>query len=111
MIDNTIALALGETVDANPKTKRCIATRLLIYTPGVIKNILPMDGIIGTHGIVDVVLRKQIGDILNPYREKSDTCGWVVTEGNTPDDAEANAAAAMALLRPYFVIEPKEELL
>jgi len=109
VIDNTIALALNETTDAAPKTKRCIATRLLIYTPGIIKNILPMQDIIGTHNIVDVVLRKQVGDTLNPYREKSDTCGWVVAEGNTPDEAENNAETALALLRPYFVIEPKEE--
>ncbi len=109
VIDNTIAQALGEEVDAAPKTKRAIATRLLIYTPGIIRKILPMDHLIGTHGIVDVVLRKQVGDVLNPYREKSDTCGWVIAEGDTPDLAECHAQTALTMLRSCFVIEPKEE--
>ena len=63
-----------------------------------------MDGLIGKHGIVDVVMRKQVGDRLNPYREKSDTCGWVITQGDSPDQAEQNAQAAKELLREYITI-------
>ena len=104
VIDNTIALALGEKVDAAPEYQKCIATRLLIYNPGIITQIKPMDDLLGKNGIVDVVLRKQVGDRLNPYREKSDTCGWVIARGNTPEEAENNAQAAKELLRDYIII-------
>lgn len=104
VIDNTIALALGESVDAAPKYQKCIATRLLIYNPGIITQIRPMDHLKGNNGIVDVVMRKKVGDRLNPYREKSDTCGWVIAQGDTPEQAERNAQAAKELLREYIII-------
>ena len=105
VIDNTIKLALGEKVDAEPKFNKCIATRLLIYKPGVITEIKPMDNIIGTNSIIDVVMRKGVGDTQNEYREKSDTCGWVITTGDTPDEAENNAVNAKKLLEDYIIIK------
>lgn len=105
VIDNTIKLALGQRVDADPKFSKCIATRLLIYKPGVITEIKPMDEIIGTQGIVDVVMRKSVGDVQNEYKEKSDTCGWVITTGDTPDEAEDNAIKAKEILKKYIIIK------
>ncbi len=105
VIDNTIDLALGKEVNAEPKFHKCIATRLLIYKPGVITKIKPMDDVIGKDGIVDIVMRKGVGDIQNEYREKSDTCGWVITTGETPDEAEAKAVKAKKLLEDYIIIK------
>lgn len=104
IIDNTISLALGEKIDPNPKQNKCIATRLLIYSPGVILEIKPFDDVIGKNGVVDIVMRKGVGDEQKPYREKSDTCGWVIAEGATPDEAEANAAKAKDELKNYIII-------
>lgn len=105
VIDNTISLALGEAVDATPQFIKCIATRLLIYKPGIISEIKPMDDVIGKNGVIDVVLRKKCGDMQNEYREKSDSCGWVITTGQTPDEAEANAIKAKKLLQDYIIIQ------
>ena len=105
VIDHTIALALGQEVDAKPRFSKCIATRLLIYRPGTIVEIRDMTEIIGRDGIVDIVLRKSVGDVQDPYREKSDTCGWVVTTGSTPDEAEQNAVRAKKLLENYIIIK------
>ena len=105
VIDNTIALALNENVDAAPKITRPIATRLLIYNPGVITEIKPMDDLIGKNGIIDIVLRKDVGDTQKAYKEKSDTCGWVITTGETADEAENNAIIAKELLKKYIIIE------
>lgn len=109
VIDNTICLALGEYVDAAPKKNECIATRLLIYRPGVIREIRSMDDVIGRDGVIDVVLRKGVGDTLREYREKSDTCGWVIATGKTPDEAEQNAALAKKRLENYILFEREEE--
>lgn len=104
--DNAIKAALGEAVDPEPKFKKCVATRLLIYSPGIISAIKPLDELIGRDGICDIVLRKKVGDVQNEYREKSDTCGWVVAEGTTPETAEENARRAKEILKNYIIIEP-----
>lgn len=108
ILDNTIAQALRMPVDARPKTWNYVATRLLIYEPGVITRVKPMDDVIGTQGILDVVMRKSVGDVLKPYKEKSDTCGWVIAGGESPDEAEAYAQAAKDRLKSYIIIEPME---
>lgn len=105
IIENTIHLALGEAINATPTHYRCVATRLLIYKPGIISEIKSMEDIIGTDGIVDVVLRKGVGDAQNEYREKSDTCGWVITTGATPEEAENRAIAAKKRLENYIIIK------
>lgn len=103
-LDSIIQLSLGESPDIEPKFKKCVATRLLIYTPGIISEIKDYSDIIGKNNIVNVVLRKGVGDVLKPYKEKSDSCGWVLTYGNTPEEAEANAEAAKQLLKDYIII-------
>ena len=105
ILDNTIKQALGQRIDAIPKKQINIATRLLIYNPGIIKDIQSWDSVIGESGIVDVVLRKKIGDTQKDYADKSDTCGWVLCTGKTPDEAEKNASRARKLLKKFFVIE------
>lgn len=104
IIDNTIDIALGNEVDPEPVQNKCIATKLLIYSPGVISEIKPFDALIGKIGVVDIVMRKQVGDVQKPYREKSDTCGWVIATGSTPDEAEANAEKARFELKNYIII-------
>jgi len=105
VIDNTIALALGQKVDAEPRFNKCIATRLLIYKPGVITEIKPMDDVIGVDGVVDVVLRKGVGEEQREYCDKSDTCGWVIATGGTPYEAEKCAIKAKKLLENYIIIK------
>lgn len=105
-LDNIIALALREDIDTKPKQKKCIATRLLIFNPGTIREIKPMDDLIGQNGVVDVILRKGVGSIQGVYVDKSDNCGWVITQGDTPDEAELRAEKAKQVLREYFVIDP-----
>lgn len=109
VIDNTIRLALGEKIDPEPKTNRCVATRLLIYRPGKIVEIRDTKELIGVDGVVDVVLRKKVGDEQREYRDKSDTCGWVIAEGDVPEEAERRAEKAKRLLEKYIVIVPNAE--
>ena len=104
-LDNSINLCLGIETDAIPKKKKYISSRLLIYNPGVIKQIKDVNQVIGTNNIVDVIMRKKEGDILPPYQTKSDICGWVLTEGDTPDAASQYADAAWETLQNYIIIE------
>lgn len=104
-MDAYIAQVLGKPADAKPKFEKCIATRLLICEPGVIRKIKPMERLMGTHGIVDIVMRKHVGDVQRIYTDKSDNCGWVLCGGATPDEAEENAERARQLLLEYIITE------
>ncbi len=108
-LDCLINLALQNTVDIEPQKNNCIATRLLIYTPGIIQKIKDYSSLIGNHGIVDIIFRKKEGDMLPPYKEKSDSCGWVITSGSTPEEAEKNADLALKVLKNYIIIDEKQE--
>lgn len=104
VIDNNINLALNQKTDAVPRYTKNIATRLLIYNPGIINNIKDMKELKGKNGIVDIILKKKVGDKQNVYQEKSDTCGWVICEGQTPDEAEHRAMLAKNELKQYIEI-------
>lgn len=98
VIDCSIQLALGRPCDAEPKFRKCVATRLLIPEPGTVREIRPMKDQIGKNGVLDIVLHREIGEIQKIYREKSDHCGWVICEGSCPDEAEQNAERARSVL-------------
>lgn len=106
VMDNAIYLSLGEAVDAEPKYRRCIATRLLIYEPGIITEIKSTGELKGKNGIIDIILTKKAGDKQNEYTKKSDICGWVVAGGATPAEAEKNAQKAKEALKEYIIIKP-----
>ena len=105
ILDNTIKQALGQPIDAAPKKRENIATRLLIYNPGTIKEIGTIEREIGKSGIVDIVLFLNDTATTEIYTDKSDTCGWVLCSGKSPDEAEENAINARRTLKTYFVIK------
>lgn len=103
-LDNSINICLGNVIDAAPKTEKYISSRLLIYSPGTIKKIKDISRLIGSQNIIDIILRKREGDKLPPYQTKSDICGWVLAEGNTPEEAREHADIAWNTLKEYIII-------
>ena len=103
-LNNSIRICLGQEIDANPAKKEYISSRLLIYNPGEIVDIKPYDDLIGQNRIVDIILRKKVGDNLPCYQTKSDICGWVLTNGSTPEEALHYSNDAWNLLKNYIII-------
>lgn len=104
-LNNSIRICLGQDVDAKPIKKEYISSRLLIYEPGVIVDIKPYDNLIGQNHIVDIILRKKVGDNLPRYETKSDICGWVLTKGETPEEALHYGDRAWELLKNHIIIK------
>ena len=104
-LDNSINLCLAQQVDPKPIFKKYILSRLLIYRSGLIKEIKPIHDLIGKEHIVDIILRKDVGDVLPRYQTKADICGWILTEGTTPEEAQAWANKGWEMLKDYIVIE------
>lgn len=107
-LDNAILASVGEKINVKPCRKRFVATKLLTYLPGRIKKIEPYKQLVGTNQIVDIILTKRKGDTLPPYKTKSDICGWVITTGNSPEEAQENATKARELLKDYIIIERED---
>lgn len=103
-LNNSISLCLGKDIDAKPIKKEYISSRLLIYEPGEIVDIKPYDNLIGQNHIVDIILRKKVGDKLPHYQTKSDICGWVLTKGSTPEEALQYGNEAWKSLENYIII-------
>lgn len=104
-LDNSIEFGTGGNMDVAPKKKEYISSRLLIYSPGYIRKIEPVEELIGKDGVVDVILRKKEGDTLARYQTKSDICGWVLCKGSTPEEASLYADAAWNRLKDYIIID------
>lgn len=104
-LNNSINLCLGQHIDARPIKKEYISSRLLIYAPGKITEIKPFKHLIGQNHIVDIILRKQVGDTLPRYQTKSDICGWVLTKGATPGEALRYSNDAWEQLKDYIIIK------
>ena len=104
-LNNSIKLCLGQKVDACPNKKEYISSRLLIYNPGLIEDILPYNHLIGKNNIVDIILRKMKGDMLPKYQTKSDICGWVLAKGTSPEEALYYSNKAWELLKEYIIIK------
>lgn len=104
-LDNNINICMRNEIDIKPKFKKYISSRLLIYSPGTIKKIKNVSELIGNNHIVDIIMRKKEGDILPVYKTKSDICGWVLTDGETPEEASKYADYAWNILKNYIIIE------
>ena len=100
-----IKLCLGEETEAKPCKKTYISSRLLIYEPGLIEDVKPLAGLIGHGHIVDIILRKKAGECLPRYETKADICGWVLTEGETPELASQYADEAWETLKNYIIVK------
>lgn len=104
-LNNSINLCLGKRVNAQPLKKVFISSRLLIYKPGIISEIKPFSGLVGRENIVDIILRKKEGDMLPPYQTKADICGWVLTNGETPEKALTHSNDAWEKLQNFILIK------
>lgn len=106
-LECSILNCIGEYVNTEPNQKIIISSRLLIYNPGFIEEIKPVEELIGKNGIVDIVMRKKAGETLPKYQTKSDICGWVLCKANTPDEASKLADDAWEQLKNYIIIKEK----
>lgn len=104
-LNNSIALCIGNNIDIKPLRKEYISSRLLIYASGTIVQINPYQELIGHNNVVDIILRKQVGDLLPYYQTKSDICGWVLCKGDTPDEASKYADEAWERLKEFIIIK------
>jgi len=103
-----IRLALGEAVtpaDLAPRFERPIVQRYVFPPPGRIRSISGMEAARALPGVLEAVTGKQPGDVIPPPTWSGARAAMVIATGETPEEARANAARAIAAIS--VEIEPE----
>lgn len=90
-----LSAAVGDEVTITPKSERkCVVTRLLALTPGIVKE-LPDFVKIETELNVEVHHHLNINDEIHEYHTNLDGCGYVIAVAEDYDVALKNSIAAL----------------
>jgi len=98
MIRAVIQLSLGEHVEPDglqPKFNRCVSQRWLFPRPGRVVSITGVDQARQVHGVAEVIIEVQPGDIINSPSDSNAAAGTVIAAADTRDEALARVAEAM----------------
>ncbi len=90
-----ISAAVGDTVELTPKhTPRCVVTRILALTPGIVQALPDFDSIERDLG-VEIHHHIKLGDEIREYHTNLDGCGYIVAVADDYDSALQKAVAAL----------------
>lgn len=91
---NIIMASLGEDIYFNKsKNIKAIATRILNFKEGIISkiNYHEIEKIRELEYVKDIILNISVGDKVREYKNNLDSCGYVVVEGSSKEDAKEKA--------------------
>lgn len=100
-VANMIRNAVGDTVDLTPKEHGAVATRLLAFKEGTIKQ-LPNIGELEEKYDVEIYHHMKVGDKVNEYHTNLDGCGYIVARAKTVAEAEKKAEEILNYIREYI---------
>ena len=100
---NIIRAALGDNVDFNslPINNSCVATKLLAFDEGIIKNMPDMEKIEKQYS-VKIYHHMKKGDKINKYKTNLDGCGYLLSVSNSINDSEKNVLLAYDFISKYI---------
>lgn len=95
---NMIRNAVGDTVDLTPGKKSAVATRLLAFGNGVVKQLPAFESIEKTYG-VEIYHHLEVGQTIREYHTNLDGCGYIVARADDVQTATANAEEVLKLIK------------
>ena len=99
MIKANINVALGNPPRVTPRFNRGAAIRYVLPEPGTIKSIDGAQIAECMSGVKCVEIMKRAGETAGAVRNSNDRLGFVITQGETVDQAVAIADAAASVIR------------
>lgn len=94
-IENMIAATVGDSFDFSPKfSAKCVATRLLALTPGIVRR-MPNIEAIEQKNNVEIVHHLEVGSCIHEYHNNLDGCGYIVAKSDEYENAVINASNAL----------------
>ena len=102
---NMIRNAVGDTVDLTPHKKSAVATRLLAFKDGVVKQLPDFERLEKEYG-VEIYHHLELGQTVREYHTNLDGCGYIVARADDVETAITNAEAVLKLIeKTIFVME------
>ena len=95
---NMIRNAVGETTDLQIGEQCPVATRLLAFRDGVIRQLPDFDSLERTYN-VEIYHHMEVGQRVNAYRTNLDGCGYIVAKATTIESAICNAEKVLTIIR------------
>ena len=99
LIKANINVALGNPPRVTPRFNRGAAIRYVLPEPGTIKSIDGAQIAECMSGVKCVEIMKRAGETAGAVRNSNDRLGFVITQGETVDQAVAIADAAASVIR------------
>ncbi len=102
---NMIRNAVGDEVDLTPCNKSTVATRLLAFGDGVVKQLPDFEKLEKEYG-VEIYHHLEIGQTVREYHTNLDGCGYIVARADDIETAIANAEKVLKLIeKTIFMID------
>lgn len=90
--------AVGDKVDLTSTEKKAVATRLLAFKKGVVKQLPDFASLEREYG-VEIYHHLEIGQEVNDYHTNLDGCGYIVAKAEKIEDAIKNADKVLNIIR------------
>ncbi len=98
---NMLRCAVGDEVDFTPTGKGAVATRLLAFSGGVVKELPDFSAIEEKYG-VEIYEHMELGQRVNEYHTNLDGLGYIVARAENIDVAIENAEKALSEIAGYI---------
>ena len=94
---NMIRNAVGEEIDLTPRQKSAVATRLLAFGNGVVKQLPDFEKLEKEYG-VEIYHHLEVGQTVKEYHTNLDGCGYIVARADNVETAIKNAKEVWELI-------------
>lgn len=94
---NMIRNAVGDEIDLTPRQKSAVATRLLAFGNGVVKQLPDFEGLEREYG-VEIYHHLEVGQTVKEYHTNLDGCGYIVARADNVETAIKKAKEVCELI-------------
>lgn len=97
---NMLRNAVGDKVDLTSCIHGTVATRLLAFDGGTIKQLPDFDALEQEYN-VEIYHHMEIGQNVNEYHTNLDGCGYIVAKADTVEQAVHNAETVLTIIKKF----------
>jgi biotin carboxylase len=99
MVKATIEVCLGYRPDISPRLKKASAIKYLDVAKGIITSISGVESALSLKGVANVVINKNIGEIVSDIKSSTDRVGYVIAQADKVSEAKNICSEAAKTIR------------
>lgn len=95
---NMIGNAVGDEIDFKPNEHSTVATRLLAFDGGIVKQLPDFNALEQEYG-VEIYHHMEVGQSINEYHTNLDGCGYIIAKSSMIENAIRSAEAVLTIIK------------